>query len=123
PIRPVAKRIKNCAHYLVPSLTQSEAFRSARCVMGKGDISDLSAELGPEEAGKRFKRVVDRKMRQQGLNNGVRARIIEEPIVQKERQALPHIVLPKLNRQESQFAAEMGKAIGPLNVSLSGRNC
>jgi len=30
--------------------------------MGRGDISDLAAELGPEEAGKRFKRVVKEKM-------------------------------------------------------------
>jgi hypothetical protein len=30
--------------------------------------------------------------------------------------SLPQIVLPKLSRQESTFAAEMGQAIGPLNV-------
>jgi hypothetical protein len=34
----------------------------------------------------------------------------------EERRQLPQIVLPKVNRPESRFAAEMGKAIGPSNV-------
>ena len=38
----------------------------------------------------------------------------EQPLVQPRK--LPQIVLPKLNRQESRFAADVGRALGPLDV-------
>src|SRR5258708_5600859 len=38
------------------------------------------------------------------------------PYTPKKARELPQIVLPKLNRQESRFASDVGRAIGPLNV-------